>query len=217
MTRKNNKPARPYGGSNARERRETRREAFIEAGLEVFGTTGYIRSTIKDICQTAGLTERYFYESFQNKEDLLVAVYRKLIADIESEAKIIFERTKDSPEDMGYKILKMFYRRLKDDPRRARVQIYEILGVSARVDREYQSAMLTLADWTKLIMFTIFPELQKKSRETTIIFTGFAGAVMQIANRWVLEGLEISLDEIVRQSFDMFLILGKYYYDREVV
>lgn len=163
------------------------------------------------------MTERYFYESFQNKEDLLIAVYRKLIADIESEAKIIFERTKDSPEEMGYKILKMFYRRLKDDPRRARVQIYEILGVSTRVDREYQSAMLTLADWTKLIMFTIFPELQKKSRETTIIFAGLAGAIMQIANRWVLEGLEISLDEIVRQTFDMFLILGKYYYDREVV
>lgn len=33
------------------ERRKARRETFIEAGLESFGTIGYVRSTIRGICQ----------------------------------------------------------------------------------------------------------------------------------------------------------------------
>lgn len=211
MAQKKYKATQPYGGINAHERRDTRSKTFVEAGLEAFGTIGYVRATIKDICQIAGLTQRYLYESFQDKEDLLVGVYRKLIEDIEAEARIIFEQPAISPEIKARNMMKMFYQRFKDDPRRARVQLFEVLGVSSRVDNEYQSAILKLADWIKLIMVNIFPEFQNNCRESRVIYTGVAGAIMQIANQWVLEGLEMPVDEIVDQTFKMFLILGKYY------
>ena len=211
MTPKKHKPTRPYGGIDARERRKARQEAFVKAGLEAFGTTGYVNSTIKDICEIAGLTQRYFYESFRSKEDLLVAVYRKLIEDIESEARVIFEQCKDSPEDMVYKLLKMFYQRFKDDRRLVRVQLFEVLGVSPRVDSEYQSAMSTLTDWIKLTMFSVFPGLQEKCRDGAVIFTGLAGAMIQIAHQWVAEGLTIPVEEVVYQTSNMFFVLGKYY------
>ncbi len=66
------KPTRQYGGIDADQRRKERREKFLAAGLEAFGTLGYAKATIKGICQLAGLTEPYFYESFENKEDLQV-------------------------------------------------------------------------------------------------------------------------------------------------
>lgn len=42
--------------------------------------TGYRNATVKAVCEAAGLTERYFYESFSNSEELLVASFQGGIA-----------------------------------------------------------------------------------------------------------------------------------------
>lgn len=213
MVQKKYKATHPYGGIDAAERRKARRETFIEAGLESFGTIGYVRSTIRGICRTAGLTQRYFYESFQNKEDLLVAVYRKLIQDIEADARDILAEPGISVTEAAYSMLKMFYMRLQEDPRRAQVQLFEVLGVSERVNREYQSAMKTLGEWIKLLAAAVFPGLEAKLPETTIMHTGAAGAIIEIANQWVLEDFKTPVDEIAGQSIEAFMILGKHYHD----
>ncbi len=204
-------PTRSYGGIDAAERRMTRRATFVEAGLESFGTIGYARSTIKGICGIAGLTQRYFYESFNDKEDLLVAVYRKLISDIETEAKGIMEMPGPTPEDMALQGLTMFFRRFKDDPRRARVQLFEVLGVSPRVDKEYRSAMITLSDWIRLFMIMVYPALGDTWQKTEIIHTGAAGAVIQIASQWVLDGLETPIGGMAEELIGALRILGRYY------
>jgi AcrR family transcriptional regulator len=206
---------RPYGGIDASERRKTRRETFVEAGLDSFGTIGYARSTIKGICDIAGLTQRYFYESFKDKEDLLVAVYRKLISDIEQEAVTIVSQPGLSSEDMALKGLTMFFRRFKDDPRRARVQLFEVLGVSPRIDEEYRSAMITLADWIRMFMLMVVPESGDKWRSPGIIHTGAAGAIIQISSQWVLDGLATPIDEMAGQAIEAFTVLAKYYGNRQ--
>lgn len=211
MKQKKYKTTQQYGGIKAQERREKRRETFVEAGLEAFGTIGYGRSTIQDICKIAGLTQRYLYESFKDKEDLLVAVYQKLINDIETESRMVFEQSQSSSEDKMRELLKRFYQRFKDDPRRARVQLFEVLGVSSRVDKEYQSAMIKLADWIEKIMLSIFPEFKEKCEENNIVFMGGAGAIIQIAHHWTLEGLKIPVDQIVDETMKIFFTLGKYY------
>jgi len=57
---------------------ERRKKTDRSTGLEAFGTRGYAKTNIKMICGVAGLTERYFYESFRHKEDLCVPYYREL-------------------------------------------------------------------------------------------------------------------------------------------
>ena len=68
---------RVYGGENQEERRARRRQQFLDAGLQLFGTLGYRAATVRALCKQAGLTDRYFYESFDTTEDLLVGVYRQ--------------------------------------------------------------------------------------------------------------------------------------------
>ena len=55
-----------------------RRARFIEAGIEVFGQQGLRGATVRGVCAAAGLTDRYFYESFPSLEALLQAVYQQL-------------------------------------------------------------------------------------------------------------------------------------------
>jgi AcrR family transcriptional regulator len=69
---------RIYGGVTAERRRERRRQRLVDAGLELFGTRGVAAVGIVDICAEAGLTKRYFYESFASIDELASAVFERV-------------------------------------------------------------------------------------------------------------------------------------------
>ncbi len=76
---------RRYGGRSAQERAEDRRSRLVEAAITVLAAQGE-RATMTAICQQAGLTERYFYESFANREAALVAALERVSDEISATA-----------------------------------------------------------------------------------------------------------------------------------
>lgn len=66
--------ARPYRGVPAEQRRARRRAALLEAGLELLGTRGWAATTVRGVCVQAGLNDRYFYESFADRDALLLEI-----------------------------------------------------------------------------------------------------------------------------------------------
>lgn len=64
---------RPYRGVSAEERRTQRRTQLLEACLDVVGEVGVGEVTAEAVCTRAGLSKRYFYESFGDREAILVA------------------------------------------------------------------------------------------------------------------------------------------------
>jgi AcrR family transcriptional regulator len=74
---------RPYRGIEAADRVAERRRRFLEAGLDILGSEAELSElTVRGICARAGVTLRYFYESFTDKDDLVAAVFDWVIADI---------------------------------------------------------------------------------------------------------------------------------------
>lgn len=67
-------PTRAYRGVPAEERVAQRRSLLLAAGLELFGTRGIAATRVDDLCAEAGLTKRYFYESFASLDELIEAV-----------------------------------------------------------------------------------------------------------------------------------------------
>nr|WP_162138711.1 TetR/AcrR family transcriptional regulator [Gordonia hirsuta] len=67
-------PQRSYRGLSAEERRASRRRALLEAGRELWCEYGWASVTMRAVCARAGLTDRYFYENFADRDALLVAV-----------------------------------------------------------------------------------------------------------------------------------------------
>ncbi|WP_040795212.1 TetR/AcrR family transcriptional regulator [Nocardia higoensis] len=65
---------RSYGGVSAEDRRADRRARLLAAARTTWGRTGMAAVTVRGVCKTAGLTDRYFYEHFANRDELLVAV-----------------------------------------------------------------------------------------------------------------------------------------------
>lgn len=66
---------RVWRGQTHDARSQARRAQLIEAGMELLGTGGTAGVTMRAACRDAGLSLRYFYESFSDTDELILAVY----------------------------------------------------------------------------------------------------------------------------------------------
>ncbi|WP_280221156.1 TetR/AcrR family transcriptional regulator [Nocardia neocaledoniensis] len=66
--------ARAYGGVAAEERRSRRRDALLDAALDLLAEGGAPAVTKRAICARAKLNDRYFYEHFADRDALLTAL-----------------------------------------------------------------------------------------------------------------------------------------------
>jgi AcrR family transcriptional regulator len=64
---------RTYGGVTGAQRRARRRAALTEAALDLVAEVGWERVTVRAVCGRARLNDRYFYESFADRDALLLA------------------------------------------------------------------------------------------------------------------------------------------------
>lgn len=202
---------RKYGGVQADLRTEERRQKIISAGLESFGTIGYAKTSIKKICLLAGLTERYFYESFDCKEDLLSAVYQTITEELITGTDEIIHHSSGRSRTTAYEALKLYFRTLQDDPRKARVLFFEILGVSPRIDEVYQKAIQQLSNNAIRILKLAFPAMDHQKVRNTIFPAAIAGAIIQVAGQWTLNHFQPPLEEILAQIQQLFELIEKVY------
>ncbi|RJP76747.1 MAG: TetR/AcrR family transcriptional regulator [Desulfobacteraceae bacterium] len=198
---KNKKPLqqRKYSGVQADLRTGERKQKIIEAGLEAFGTIGYAKTSIKKICNLAGLTERYFYESFDCKEDLLSTVYQSIITELTAKTLELINRSEDRSAATAYASLKLYFQTLQEDPRKARMLFFEILGVSPRIDEEYRKAIQELSSHAMQILMMVFPALNYRQLKDTILPAAIAGAIIQVASQWSLNHFQPPLEKILSQ------------------
>lgn len=202
---KSSDQGRRYRGVSEEVRRAERRQRFIEAGLEVFGVRGYHSSTVRSICASAGLTERYFYESFENSEDLLCAVYAFCIQRVRERVLASLVEQQGDIEGMAKQALKAFFECLRDDPRIARLLFIEVLGVSGRVDMMYR---LTVEDFANLLIRlsqSLLMEDLPQPLEAELLANALIGSIIATASRWVLLGFNTPIDAMVINVHAVFV------------
>ena len=186
---------RRYRGTALAERQEERRARLIEAALELFGTSGYRSSTVDKICATAGLTKRYFYESFSGSEELLLASYteatERLRAAIADGAVRANDLASASAGALG-----AFFAAIEDDPRIGRITFHEILGVSPNVDRAYRATTLAFVD-TLIELTAPFVSPAADPAQVRLVAVGLVGAILMIAQQWMLSDFAEPADQVV--------------------
>ncbi|OZF40557.1 hypothetical protein CH294_04475 [Rhodococcus sp. 14-2483-1-1] len=107
---------RPYRGVAADERRRERREKLLEACLDAVAESGVSTVTVDDICARAGLSKRYFYESFGDRDTILVSALDDVI-DTVGTALNELEQQHGSAEDRVAHTAAALVRALTADPR----------------------------------------------------------------------------------------------------
>jgi AcrR family transcriptional regulator len=116
---------RTYGGVSAAERVAGRRARLLDAGLQLFGTQGFGATGVKDVCRAAGLTDRYFYESFRDSRELFLAVFDRLTDELFGAVALAVADSAADPERQLRDAIGTFIGALAADPRKPRVLFAE--------------------------------------------------------------------------------------------
>jgi AcrR family transcriptional regulator len=137
---------RRYGGKTGTERRAERREQLLDAGLELFGTQGFAAVTIEALCAQAGLNARYFYEQFASREELLGAVYDRHVQAVLRGVQAAIAKSSPDPAQRLTAGLTAFVTATLADERAARINYFEMVGVSAALEAHRRSVLRAYAE-----------------------------------------------------------------------
>jgi AcrR family transcriptional regulator len=115
----------PFKGVSADDRRIGRRDRLVQAAYEIAGNEGAGALGVGRVCLAAGLTKRYFYESFATLADLGSAVVDHAIAVMTARVRPF---RPDGPGAPPRAWLQAFVGALVDDECLARVLLAETHG-----------------------------------------------------------------------------------------
>ncbi len=194
---------RLYRGISSSERRARRRERFLEAGLELFGTAGYAGTSIRALSAEASLNSRYFYESFSSREDLLYGVYRGIIREI-AEASERATAEALTIEEKARAGLRVGWTTLTEDPRKGRVVSLEVVGVSDRLERLRRENRHRFAD----LLFADLLTDNRSRLDPVLAGRSVMGGVMDVLTDWINGDLDASVDEIVEHFTQLFVAVA---------
>ena len=190
---------RRYGGIESAERARQRRTALVDAAVELFGTNGYHKTTVKQICSQAGLTERYFYESFLDREAALAVVYEELIGHLRAATLDAIEKHEDQAVAAGALAALVEY--LTVDMRRARIILIEVVGVSADLEARRHGVMHEFAE----LVTDAWLGRDDSNPLRRLMSVALVGAVNHVLVDWLLCGRTHQPAELVQACVALFV------------
>lgn len=202
---------RAYGGVPAEQRQAQRRAALLAAGLEIVGTQGHGKLTVAGLCSRAGLNERYFYESFTNPADVLVAVFDEVIGELTAAIVTAVAAAPDDTRAKARAAIAAAVELLTDDARKTRVVFVEPLAAPILNSRRAEVARAFVA--------LIIGQAQEFYGPTTVLRIGswgeFAaahllGGLAETMTAWLRGDLAITRDELIERSTELFVLVAEH-------
>lgn len=191
---------RTYGGVSGEERSRQRREKLLEAGLLVFGTLGYEKATMRDICAHARLAERYFYENFANIGETFDAVYQQLTQQLHQTMSTAMAKVADAPAlDQAAAGLRAFYTFIKEDPRRAQIMLLDAPMMGHNNILQKGATIGNHAAFIAQMIRQRYPDLPK-SVNMNLVTTGLIGLAVQTGITWYHGKFQESVDHMVEHN-----------------
>ena len=179
-----------YRGVTMEERRADRRRRLLAAGVQVIGESGWQSTTVRAVCSAAGLTERYFYESFADRDEFVRAVYDHVCS-----TAMAALSTATTPRDA----VERFVALMVDDPARGRVLLIaaEREPVLVKSGAEWMPSFIELLQH-KLTTITD-PAVQ------AMVATGHVGALTALFTAYLNGRLGVSREQFIDYCVDMLL------------
>ncbi|MCW2841218.1 MAG: TetR family transcriptional regulator [Aeromicrobium sp.] len=197
-----------YRGRTAEQRVSDRRARLVEATLELWGREGRSRVTMTRICGEAGLTERYFYESFETIEVALAAVMDEIAAEIATRSVAALESAGGGPTERVRAAIGAFVEILTDDPRKARVALVESASVEAlrphRAELMRRFAELAADEARELYGADAWGPAEGR-----LAATMFIGGVAELVTGWVEGSVPVTPAELVAAATHLFTVTAR--------
>jgi AcrR family transcriptional regulator len=201
------RPVRSYGGVSAAERVAARRDRLIESGLDLFGSQGFATTGIKDLCRHAGLTDRYFYESFRDGSDLFVEVFDRVAAEIFNRVMRAVGTAERDPESQVRAAIETYVQALAEDPRKGRVLFIEPVAAGAHADQHARASLRQMASAVSTVGSAHLPS---GLPEYALQMGGLSmvGAIEKVMTEWHDGHLRATVEQVTEFLVQLFLMIG---------
>jgi AcrR family transcriptional regulator len=163
------------------ERRADRRARLLAAGLELFGTDGFARTTIPMLCSAAGVAARHFYEDFASREALLKEIYNDIAAGAVEAVRAVLHDPQIAGAARIRRANEAYFTELTSDPRRARIYALEAVGVSAELEQHRRATRERFIALIRPPQEHVIAPL-----EAELLSVAVAGAAHALLLEWVL-------------------------------
>jgi AcrR family transcriptional regulator len=179
-----------WSGVPLQDRQTLRRDELLAAGVGLLGGEAGPALTVRAVCREASLTERYFYESFADRDEFVRAVYDHVCS-----TAMAALTSSDTPRDA----VERFVALMVDDPVRGRV----LLIAPQREPVLTKSG----ADW----MPSFIDLLQRKLTRITdpavqaMVATGLVGALSALFTAYLNGRLATTREQFIDYCVDMLL------------
>ncbi|MBB3051094.1 AcrR family transcriptional regulator [Prauserella isguenensis] len=114
--------SRTWAGTTLADRKAGRRRRLLDSGLTLLGAEDGTALSVRAVCRHSRLTERYFYENFADRDELIVAVYDELVSEAH---RVLVDAVAAAPADdrpaRARAAVTTFVELIIDDPRKGRV------------------------------------------------------------------------------------------------
>ncbi len=196
---------RSYRGMTPEQRTAQRRESFLEAGLNLFGNEGFHGATVRKICKEAGLTDRYFYESYSSMEELLIEVYERCLQGIlqRLQASLTDIPSESFPEDLIRTLLTDFFKEM-EDPRVAKVCMFEAEGVSDHMHGMYNDYIRRFVMILMGASRAYVKAWPLSDEETEVLGNAIVGGIIQATRNWAVNDYHLSRESMVNGIMILF-------------
>lgn len=180
-----------WSGVPLEDRQALRRDELVAAGIELLGAAEGPALTVRAVCKQAGLTERYFYESFADRDDFVRAAY-----DDVCQRAMTTLMSADTPRAA----VERFVALMVDDPVRGRVLLLApaVEPILARSGANWMPSFIELLQ-RKLTRISD-PSIQSMAA------TGLIGALSALFTAYLDGRLTASREQFIDYCVDMLLM-----------
>ena len=187
-----------WRGQTLQDRSGERREQLLDCAFDLLGSAGAGAVTMRAVTRQANLSPRYFYESFDNREVLVTAVYDHVEAALRERLSAV--TSAGDPHAAIRDALESCADFFEEDPRRARILLREPLAddnlrrhITRRTPAVIRALAPILGDGAEALFASSDAAL-------ATIGTALAGALTAIYLEWADGNLVMERDRLVETA-----------------
>jgi AcrR family transcriptional regulator len=160
------------------------------------------------ICARAGLTERYFYESFAHREDALLAALDHVSTQIASAAVSILEETSGSPEERVHAVMASFVDLVSHQPALGLVAVVHSSATPSLRARRHE-LIRTFAELVAREAAALYGEEAWPADRARIQGLVYIAGFAELVAAWLTGEVDLTAEELTATASDLFVSLSR--------
>jgi AcrR family transcriptional regulator len=199
---------RKWRGVEPGARTADRRQRCIDAAIALLSTAGIGGTTVRAVCAQGGLHNRYFYESFDDMDALLVAVFDQLAAIFLADITAAADGAGDDPRARLQAVMKAVAQVVERETYLVRILTVEATG-NEELNRRRIRMLHHFAELIEEDAYRTYGRPPSGERITAVSARFLAGGLAELFVAWVDGAMEGTLEELSQDAIDVVMAFSE--------